>query len=83
MNLKVLLLLAGLVIGGLAGYLTRPDAAEIRAGGVSIEIQTGGTAPAGAGGGVTTGQWQHIGIFAVGGAILGLLAGFALDRRRG
>ncbi|TDR93137.1 hypothetical protein [Enterovirga rhinocerotis] len=80
--MKAALLVAGLMIGGILGFFTRPDAAEIRAGGVSIEIQTGGTAPASARGGITTGQWQHIGMFAVGGAVLGLLAGFALDRRR-
>ena len=80
--MKVVLLVVGLVIAGLAGYLTRPEAAEIRAGGVSIEIQTGGTAPASSRGGITTGQWQHIGMFALGGAVLGFAAGFALDRRR-
>ena len=82
MNLKVSLLLAGLVLGALVGYLTRPDAAELRVGGLSIEVQSGRTAPASGGGGVTTGQWQHIGAFALGGAVLGLVAGFVADRRR-
>lgn len=82
MNLKIVLLLAGLLVGGLVGYFTRPDAAELKVGGVSIEIQGGGTAPGGAPGSITTGQWSHIALFAGGGAVLGLLAGFAVDRRR-
>ena len=80
--MKVSLLVAGLVIGGLAGYLTRPEAAELKVGGLSIEVQGSRPAGASAGGGITTGQWQHIGAFALGGGVLGLLAGFVADRRR-
>ena len=71
----------GVVLGGRVGYLTRPEAAELRVGGLSIEVQ--GDRPAGARsqGGITTGQWQHIGAFAIGGGVLGLLAGFVAGRR--
>lgn len=80
--LKVSLLVAGLLVGALAGYLTRPEAAELKVGGLSIEVQGDRPAGARAGGGITTGQWQHIGAFALGGAVLGLVAGFVADRRR-
>jgi hypothetical protein len=81
MNAKVVLLLAGLVVGGLTGYLTRPEAAEIKIGSLSVEVQ--GDSPAGTrGGSLTTGQMQHVGIFAVIGAVLGLGIGFVADRRR-
>ena len=76
-----MLLIVGLVVGGLAGYLTRPEAAEIRIGGFSLEVQ--GDSPAGTrGGSLTTGKIQHIGIFALIGAVLGLAIGFVADRRR-
>ena len=81
MNTKVILLLVGLVVGGLAGYLTRPDSAELQLGPLSVEVQT--DQPAGAGGPVTSGQWQRIFIFGGIGALVGLGLGFALDRRRG
>lgn len=81
MNAKIVLLIVGLVVGGLAGYLTRPEAAEIKIGSFSLEVH--GDAPAGTrGGSLTSGQMQHIGIFAVIGAVLGLGAGFVADRRR-
>ena len=81
MNARIGLLLVGLVVGGLVGYLTRPQAAEIRIGDFSLEVQ--GDKPAGtSGGALTTGQMQHIGIFAVIGAVLGLGIGFVADRRR-
>ncbi|MDB5645040.1 hypothetical protein [Methylobacterium sp.] len=81
MNAKIVLLIVGLVVGGLAGYLTRPEAAEIKIGSFSLEVQS--DAPAGTrGGSLTSGQMQHIGIFAVIGAVLGLGAGFVADRRR-
>lgn len=80
--IKVALLAAGLVLGALVGYFTRPDAAELKIGGMSIEVQSDRPAPARGGGSVTTGQWQHIGAFALGGAVLGFAAGFLADRRR-
>ncbi|MDO9429334.1 MAG: hypothetical protein Q7T93_21250 [Methylobacterium sp.] len=81
MNTRIGLLLVGLVVGGVVGYLTRPQAAEIKIGDFSLEVQ--GDKPAGTGGGsLTTGQMQHIGIFAVIGAALGLGAGFVAGRGR-
>jgi hypothetical protein len=81
LNTRIGLLLVGLVVGGLVGYLTRPQAAEIKIGDFSLEVQ--GDKPAGTGGGsLTTGQMQHIGIFAVIGAALGLGAGFVAGRGR-
>lgn len=81
MNAKIVLLIVGLVVGGLTGYLTRPEAAEIKVGSFSLEVQ--GDSPAGTrGGSLTTGQMQHVGIFAVIGAALGLGIGFVADRRR-
>ena len=69
------------MVGGLTGYLTRPEAAEIKIGSFSLEVQ--GDSPAGTrGGSLTTGQLQHIGIFAVIGVVLGLGIGFVADRRR-
>ena len=82
MNAKILFMVAGLVIGALAGYLTRPESAELKVGNLSIEVQSNRPASPGTGGSVTTGQWQHIGVFAFGGAVLGLVAGFVADRRR-
>ena len=79
MSARIGLLLVGLVVGGLVGYLTRPQAAEIRIGDFSLEVQ--GDKPAGtSGGALTTGQMQHIGIFAVIGAALGLGIGFVAGR---
>ncbi|HEX8416966.1 MAG TPA: hypothetical protein VF641_05115, partial [Methylobacterium sp.] len=74
MNAKIVLLLVGLVAGGLVGYLTRPQAAEIKLGPLSIEVQDSSSAGA-RGGDLTTGQMQHVGLFAVIGAVLGLGAG--------
>lgn len=82
MNLKVLLLLVGIVVGGLVGYLTRPEAAELRIGSLSVEVQSNQAASPRSGGSITTGQWQHIGTFAAAGAVIGLLVGFVADRRR-
>ena len=81
MRLPALLLVVGLLAGGFIGYLTRPEAAELRGGGLSSELQGDRPASPRSGGGITTGQWQHIGAFAAGGAVLGLLAGFVAARR--
>lgn len=79
MNAKVILLLVGLVVGALAGYLTRPSTAELRIGPLDIEVQNdqrvAGDGP------ITSGQWQHIAIFTLIGGAIGLGAGFAVGRR--
>lgn len=75
-------LLIGLVIGGLAGYMTRPEeTAEIRLGPLSVEVRNNERTRGG--GPLTSNQVQHIAIMtAIGGAI-GLGVGFAVGRRRG
>jgi len=74
-------LLIGLLIGGLAGYMTRPEeTAEIRLGPLSVEVRNNERARGG--GPLTSNQVQHIAIMtAIGGAI-GLGVGFAVGRRR-
>ncbi len=74
-------LLIGLVIGGLAGYITRPEeTAEIRLGPLSVEVRNNERARGG--GPLTSSQVQHIAIMtAIGGAI-GLGVGFAVGRGR-
>jgi hypothetical protein len=74
-------LLIGLVIGGLAGYMTRPEeTAEIRLGPLSVEVRNNERARGG--GPLTSNQVQHIAIMtAIGGAI-SLGVGFAVGRRR-
>jgi hypothetical protein len=74
-------LLVGLVIGGLAGYLTRPESTEIKLGPLSVEVRSNEVAHGG--GPLTSSQVQHIAILtAIGGAI-GLGVGFAAGRRKG
>ena len=81
MNNRVMLLIAGLIIGGIVGYLTRPASTEITLGPLSIEVQS--DRPAEGGGPLTSGQWQHVGLFAAIGGVLGLGVGFAAGRRGG
>jgi hypothetical protein len=78
MNTKAVLLVLGLVAGALAGYLTRPQSAEINLPGLNIQITGEGAAQSGE---ITATQWQHIGIFAAIGAVIGLGAGFVVGRR--
>ncbi len=82
MNAKVVLLLVGLVVGGLVGFLTRPQATEIKLGPLSVEVQDRDSTAGARGGELTTGQLQHVGIYAVIGAIVGFGAGFLADRGR-
>lgn len=78
MNTKAVLLVLGLLAGALVGYVTRPQSAEINLPGLNIQITGEGTAQ---GGEITSAQWQHIGIFAAIGAIIGLGAGIVVGRR--
>ena len=76
-NPKVLFLVLGIVLGGLIGYLTRPQSAEIRIGPLNIEITGKGVArPDDT---LTSSQTRHIGLFALIGGLLGLGFGFAVD----
>ncbi len=78
MNTKAVLLVLGLLAGALVGYVTRPQSAEINLPGLNIQITGEGAAQ---GGEITSAQWQHIGIFAAIGAIIGLGAGIVVGRR--
>ncbi len=81
MNTKLVLLVVGLIAGGLIGWVTRPQAAEIKLGPLAVEVQTDRAAGA-RGGALTGGQTQHVTIFTVVGAIIGFGLGFAVDRTR-
>jgi hypothetical protein len=76
-NPKVLFLVLGIVLGGLIGYLTRPETAEIRIGPLNIEITGKGVARPNDT--LTSNQARHIGLFALIGGLLGLGFGFAVD----
>jgi len=73
-------LLVGLLIGGLAGYMTRPETAEIKLGPLSLEVRTDERARGG--GPLTSSQVQHIAILTAIGGIIGLGLGFAMGKRR-
>ena len=79
-NVLVVFLLAGLAIGALAGYLTRPETAEIKIGPLSVEVR--GDRVANRGGPVTSGQVEHIAIVTLIGGIIGLAVGFAIKSGR-
>jgi hypothetical protein len=81
MNNKVLLLLVGLVVGGVVGYLTRPGNVEFEVGGLNITVQDNQPL-ANDGGGLDSDQLQHIAIFLAAGAVIGLALGFAVDTGR-
>ena len=74
-------LLVGLVIGGLAGYLTRPESTEIKLGPLSLEVRSDEVARGG--GPLTSSQVQHIAIMTAVGGIIGLGVGFAAGKRKG
>jgi hypothetical protein len=68
----------GLVIGGIAGYLTRPESTEIKIGPVQIEVTGKGVARGG--GDLTSSQTQHVLLIALIGGLLGVGFGYAVDR---
>jgi hypothetical protein len=74
-------LLIGLVIGGFAGYMTRPETTEIKLGPLSVEVRSNEMAHGG--GPLTSSQVQHIAIMTALGGIIGLAVGFAVGKRRG
>jgi uncharacterized membrane-anchored protein YhcB (DUF1043 family) len=77
MNTKTTLLLLGLVVGGIIGYLTRPESSEIRIGPMNIQITGPGPAQ---GGPLTSDQMQHIMLIAVLGAVVGFGLGLVAER---
>ena len=78
----VVFTVVGLLVGALAGYLTRPQSAEIKLGPVSIEV-TGDRAARGGGGPMTSSQMQHVALITLIGGAIGLGLAFAAGRRRG
>jgi hypothetical protein len=81
LNAKVVFLLVGLLVGGVVGYITRPESAEIKIGGASIEFSDNKIS-AGSSDNLTSGQSRHIFVYAAIGGIIGLLVGFAVGQRR-
>ncbi len=81
LNAKVATLLLGLLVGAVAGYLTRPSVAQIVVGDVAVEFSDNRVS-SGSSSALTGGQARHVLLYALGGGVLGLLVGFALDRRR-
>jgi hypothetical protein len=73
-------LLIGLIVGAIAGYLTRPESAEIRIGPLQVEITGKGIARDG--GSLTSSQVQHIALLALIGGAIGLGLGYAAERGR-
>ena len=77
-NATVTYAVIGLLIGALAGYLTRPETAEIKIGPVQIEV-TGKGIDRG-GGDLTSSQMQHVMIIGLIGGLIGVGFGFMVDR---
>ena len=77
-NATVTYAVIGLLIGALAGYLTRPESAEIKIGPVQIEV-TGKGIDRG-GGDLTSSQMQHVMIIGLIGGLIGVGFGFMVDR---
>ena len=71
----------GLLVGALAGYLTRPESAEIKFGPLNIEVR--GNEVAHGNGPLTSSQVQHIAIITAIGGVIGLVLGFATGRGKG
>jgi hypothetical protein len=65
-----ILIVVGLLLGGLIGYVTRPESAEIKLGPLNIEVK--GDRPASGNGPLTSSQTEHIAIFAAIGGLVGL-----------
>jgi hypothetical protein len=77
----VVFTVVGLLVGALAGYLTRPQSAEIKLGPLNIEV-TGDRAARG-GGPMTSSQMQHVALITLIGGAIGLGLAFATGRGRG
>jgi hypothetical protein len=77
-NATVTYAIIGLLIGVLAGYLTKPESAEIKIGPVQIEV-TGKGIDRG-GGDLTSSQLQHVMLVGLIGGLIGVGFGFMVDR---
>lgn len=74
-------LIVGLLIGAFAGYVTRPESAEIKLGPLNIEVK--GNQVAHDNGPLTSSQIQHIAIITAIGGGIGLALGFAMGKNKG
>jgi hypothetical protein len=72
----VAFLVVGLLIGAFAGYLTRPESAEIKLGPLQVEVT--GDRVAKGGGSLTSSQIRHIALIALIGGVVSLGLGFAV-----
>jgi len=79
-NALISLAVIGVLVGTLVGYLTRPEATEIKLGPLSVEVQGSGTARGNDP--LTGGQMQHVAIAAIIGGLVGAGIGFAVGRSR-
>jgi hypothetical protein len=77
-NATITYAIVGLLIGALAGYLTRPESAEIRIGPVQIEITGKGVDRSG--GDLTSSQVQHVLLIGLIGGLIGVGFGYLVDR---
>jgi len=66
----------GLFVGAVAGYLTRPESAEIRLGPINIEVT--GNQVARGGGPMTGSQMRYIAMVTAIGGVLGLALGYGV-----
>jgi uncharacterized membrane protein YeaQ/YmgE (transglycosylase-associated protein family) len=76
----IFFLIIGLLVGALAGYVTRPESAEIKLGPLSIEVK--GNQVAHDNGPLTSSQTQHIAIIMLIGGAIGLGVGYAVGKNR-
>jgi uncharacterized membrane protein (Fun14 family) len=74
-------LVIGLLVGAVAGYVTRPESAEIKLGPLSIEVK--GNQVAHDNGPLTSSQMQHIALITLIGGAIGLGVGFAMRKSKG
>jgi len=72
----VAFMVVGLLIGAFAGYLTRPESAEIKLGPLKVEVS--GDRVASGGGPLTSSQARHIALITLIGGVVGLGLGFAV-----
>ena len=79
MNPLIVFLLIGLIVGGLVGYLTRPETVEITIGPLSLEVR-GKNIQRRGDGELTSSQVEHIAIITLIGGVIGLGFGFAMQR---
>ena len=75
-NPLVVFLAVGLLVGAVAGYLTRPESAEIRLGPINIEV-TGNQVARGSGP-LTGSQLRYIAMVTLIGGALGLALGYGI-----